>query len=91
MSSKAARVFNTPWIVASHASHCYDGGSEHCEERMKFTGFLLLVSGAMIVLAAVALLTGAARLAFLAAGVAIEIGGLIATALAHRSRGGAAL
>lgn len=65
---------------------CYDDDSTYSEKRMKFTGFLLLVSGAMIVLAALALLNGSAQLAFIAAGVAIELGGLTAAAMAHRPR-----
>lgn len=50
---------------------------------MKLLGFLLLLSGWMIVVAAQALLHGGASAAFIVAGVAVEILGLGVAARAH--------
>jgi len=51
---------------------------------MKMAGFLLLLSGWLLVLAALVLLAaGGARTAFLLAGVAVEILGLVLAAKAH--------
>lgn len=58
---------------------------------MKILGFLLLLSGGGIVFASIALLAaGAARIAFLLAGVGVEVIGLVLLARAHPLlRGGA--
>jgi heme/copper-type cytochrome/quinol oxidase subunit 3 len=50
---------------------------------MKFIGFLLLLSGWGIVLAAVLMLHGRPTLAFIALGVAVEILGIVFVARAH--------
>jgi len=50
---------------------------------MKIGGFLLLLSGFAIVVAAIALLQGAAVSAFVIAGLAVEILGLVLVARAH--------
>jgi len=51
---------------------------------MKAAGFLLLLSGWILVLAAIALLTAAgSRVVFLAAGLGVEILGLVVAARAH--------
>jgi len=51
---------------------------------MKIAGFFLLLAGWLLVLAALALLTGgSARSAFVTAGLAVEILGLIVFARAH--------
>jgi hypothetical protein len=50
---------------------------------MKLGGFLLLLSGWGIVLAAVRMLHGNAASAFVLAGVAVEILGLVLVARAH--------
>ncbi len=51
---------------------------------MKMAGFLLLVSGWALVLAAIVLLSAAgSRMAFLFAGIAVEILGLVLAARAH--------
>ena len=44
---------------------------------MRLAGFLLLLSGWMIVLAAVALLASAARTGFVFAGVGVELVGIV--------------
>jgi hypothetical protein len=50
---------------------------------MKLGGFLLLLSGWGIVVAALALLHGTATSGFILAGVAVEILGLVLVARAH--------
>jgi hypothetical protein len=51
---------------------------------MKVAGFLLLLAGWALVLAAIALLPGAgSRVAFLLAGIGVEILGLVLAARAH--------
>jgi hypothetical protein len=50
---------------------------------MKIGGFLLLLSGWAIVLAALALLRGAAVSSFVIAGLLVEILGLVLVAKAH--------
>jgi hypothetical protein len=51
---------------------------------MKVAGFLLLLAGWVLVLAAIALLAAAApRAGFLFAGVAVEVLGLVLTARSH--------
>jgi hypothetical protein len=50
---------------------------------MKLLGFLLLLSGWGIVLAAVAMLRGKAVSAFILAGVAVEILGFVLVARSH--------
>ncbi|HZR67097.1 MAG TPA: hypothetical protein VFA85_18295 [Terriglobales bacterium] len=50
---------------------------------MKLLGFLLLLSGWAIVIAALILLHGGAVSAFLIAGVAVEVVGLVLVARAH--------
>ena len=50
---------------------------------MKLGGFLLLLSGCGIVVAALALLHGGALSAFIVAGLAVEILGLALVAKAH--------
>jgi ABC-type transport system involved in cytochrome bd biosynthesis fused ATPase/permease subunit len=51
---------------------------------MKTAGLLLLVSGWLLVLAAIAMLNGGvARNAFVTAGLAVEVLGLILTGRAH--------
>lgn len=52
---------------------------------MKLAGLLLLFSGWIVVLAAVALLAQGARVAFVMAGMAVEVLGLGLTIKAHRS------
>jgi hypothetical protein len=52
---------------------------------MKLAGFLLLLSGSIVVLAAVALLLDGARVAFVLAGVAVEALGLGLAIHAHCS------
>ena len=54
---------------------------------MKLAGFLLLFSGWIVALAAVALLVSGARTAFILAGIAIEGLGLGLAIHAHRSPG----
>lgn len=54
---------------------------------MKLAGFLLLLSGWIVALAAVALLAGGARIAFVLAGIAIEGLGLGLAIQAHRVLG----
>lgn len=51
---------------------------------MKLAGFLLLISGWIVVLAAVALLANGARIAFVLAGIAVEALGLGLAIYAHR-------
>jgi hypothetical protein len=54
------------------------------EMQMKVAGFLLLVAGWILVLAAIALLGAAGpRSAFLLAGVGVEVLGLVLVARAH--------
>jgi hypothetical protein len=56
---------------------------------MKFAGFLLLLAGWGIALAAVILLrTAAPRGAFILAGVAVECVGMVLVARSHLRRGG---
>jgi hypothetical protein len=51
---------------------------------MKVAGFLLLIAGWILVLAAIALLTAAGpRVAFLLAGLGVEVLGLVLVARAH--------
>ena len=50
---------------------------------MKLGGFLLLLSGWVIVVAALALLHGGALSAFIVAGLAVEILGLVLFAKSH--------
>jgi len=52
---------------------------------MKLAGFLLLVAGWAIVVAALLLLpSGASRLAFVLAGVAVQVLGLVLAVRSHR-------
>jgi hypothetical protein len=51
--------------------------------KMKIGGFLLMLSGWAIVLTALALLRGTAVSAFVIAGLAVEIVGLVVVARAH--------
>ncbi len=55
---------------------------------MKLAGFLLLLSGWIVVLAAVALLLNGARVGFVLAGIAVEALGLGLAIHAHSSPGG---
>lgn len=55
---------------------------------MKLAGFLLLVSGWIVAVAAVALLVNGARVAFVLAGIAIEALGLGLAIRGHRYIGG---
>jgi cobalamin biosynthesis protein CobD/CbiB len=67
----------------------YSGSSkQHCEERMRFSGFLLLVSGVAIAVAALALLKEPSRGLFLLAAIGMQVAGLTFVALSHRPRGG---
>ena len=51
---------------------------------MKLAGFLLLLSGWLLVLAAIALLpAGGPRAAFLLAGIGVEVLGIVLAARAH--------
>lgn len=50
---------------------------------MKLSGFVLLVSGWVIVIAAVALLVQAARSAFVLAGIGVEMLGLFLVVRSH--------
>jgi hypothetical protein len=52
---------------------------------MKFIGFLLLLSGWSIVVAALAMLTGRAVSVFILAGVGVEVLGFVLVARAHLS------
>ena len=55
---------------------------------MKIAGFLLLVAGWLLVLAALAMLpSGVPRNAFMAAGMAVEATGLAIAAREHPARG----
>lgn len=51
---------------------------------MKLAGFLLLISGWIVALAAVALLVNGARVAFVLAGIGVEALGLGLAIYAHR-------
>lgn len=58
---------------------------------MKLAGFLLMIAGWIIVLAAIALFPAPTpRGVFAAAGIAIEIAGLVCAARSHAMRRGAA-
>ncbi len=57
-------------------------------EIMKVTGFILLMAGWVIVLAAVALLAAPARAAFVLAGLGVELIGLVLAARAERPAAG---
>lgn len=50
---------------------------------MKFAGFLLLLSGCGVVIAAVALLAGVARAGFVAAGLGVEALGFVLVVRSH--------
>ena len=50
---------------------------------MKLLGFILLLSGWGIVMASISMLRGSAVLAFILAGIAVEILGLVLVARAH--------
>jgi len=55
-----------------------------CRNQMKIAGFFLLLAGWILVLAALALLAGGGpRNAFLVAGIAVEVLGLVLFARAH--------
>ena len=56
------------------------GGYHH---TMKFAGFLLLLSGWGVVIAAVALLAGVARAGFVAAGLGVEALGFVLVVRSH--------
>jgi len=56
------------------------GGYHH---TMKFAGFLLLLSGCGVVIAAVALLAGVARAGFVAAGLGVEALGFVLVVRSH--------
>lgn len=59
-------------------------GPEENSHFMKIAGFLLLVSGEALVIAALALLAGASpRVAFVIAGLAVQVLGLALVARAH--------
>jgi hypothetical protein len=55
---------------------------------MKLAGFLLMVAGWAIVLAAMVLLAATARTVFVMAGVGVEVLGLLLAARSHRIAGG---
>ena len=55
---------------------------------MKLAGFFLLLSGWMIVLAAVALLASSARTGFVFAGIGVELVGVVLVTRSHLVLGG---
>ena len=55
---------------------------------MKLVGFFLLLSGWMIVLAAVALLASSARTGFVFAGIGVELAGVVLVTRSHLVLGG---
>ncbi len=61
------------------------------DDLKKAVGFLLLVSGLVIVLAAIVMLRESARSIFILTGFAIQITGLVMAAIAHTKSGGRAV
>ena len=65
---------------------CYFGPFQTPMDLMKPAGFLLLISGWLLVLAALAMLKdGAARVAFIVAALAVEALGLVLAVRSHLS------
>lgn len=73
-----------PGVYASQQAATWVGGSLE-RSGMKLTGFLLLISGWGIVVAALLILPPVvSRVAFLLAGVAVQILGLVLMVRSHR-------
>jgi len=73
---------NRKYHLAQFAKLYCDCATAH-SAKMKLIGFLLLLSGWVIVIAALAMLHGAAVSVFILAGITVEILGFVLAARAH--------